>query len=455
MVAANRKLRVYLCHAQQDKPAARKLYDRLLAESWIDPWLDEKKLKTGDDWTIEMEKAIEQADAVLVFLSRVSVMKEGFFQKEIKYAIDLAEEKPEGAIYVIPVRVDDADVPRRLRLLQWVDLFEKNGQSLLVESLRRRANSLGIEFGEKGNLQEKFSSTNRPLRVFLGHASQDKPEVRNLYRQLSKTGWIDPWLDEEKILPGQNWNGEIEKAIWSSDAVIACFSKNSTNKEGYIKQELQTILSVTNTRSKNFVIPLRLEDCDVPLEWGMEYIDLFPRTYENRAFELLLAKLEIRAKNLNLGLVIDIGFNSSIPPVKKKTISKARVQPKQKSKKLFISYSRKNLKFVGTLASDLEAVGLSIWWDVSGLQGGNRWKRAIQAAIDDCSYCVVILSPDSIKSNWVENEYTYALKKNKVVIPLYLLPCEIPIDLVTIQYIDFFENSYGVAVHHLLTALGK
>jgi len=44
----------------------------------------------------------------------------------------------------------------------------------------------------------------RKLRVFLCHASQDKPVVRELYQRLNAEGWIDPWLDEEKLLPGQD-----------------------------------------------------------------------------------------------------------------------------------------------------------------------------------------------------------------------------------------------------------
>jgi len=39
----------------------------------------------------------------------------------------------------------------------------------------------------------------RLLKVFLCHASQDKPIVRELYKRLSAKGWIDPWLDEEKL----------------------------------------------------------------------------------------------------------------------------------------------------------------------------------------------------------------------------------------------------------------
>jgi len=43
MPGNNRKLRVFLCHASQDKPVVRELYQRLLAEGWINPWLDEVK----------------------------------------------------------------------------------------------------------------------------------------------------------------------------------------------------------------------------------------------------------------------------------------------------------------------------------------------------------------------------------------------------------------------------
>ncbi|MBI3153330.1 MAG: toll/interleukin-1 receptor domain-containing protein [Chloroflexi bacterium] len=61
----------------------------------------------------------------------------------------------------------------------------------------------------------------RKLRVFpstgsghrLCHSSQDKTIVRELYQRLNAEGWIDPWLDEEKLLPGHDWDLEIEKAI--------------------------------------------------------------------------------------------------------------------------------------------------------------------------------------------------------------------------------------------------
>ena len=87
-------------------------------------------------------------------------------------------------------------------------------------------------------------TTDRKLRVFLCHSSQDKPIVRELYQRLSAEGWIDPWLDEEKLLPGQDWHMEIEKAVETADAVIVCLSKNSVTKDGYVQRELKYILDI-------------------------------------------------------------------------------------------------------------------------------------------------------------------------------------------------------------------
>src|SRR5262249_2102424 len=50
------------------------------------------------------------------------------------------------------------------------------------------------------------------LRIFLCHASEDKVPVRKLFRKLLTWGH-DPWLDEERIPGGQDWDEEIRKAI--------------------------------------------------------------------------------------------------------------------------------------------------------------------------------------------------------------------------------------------------
>lgn len=144
-MSESRKLRVFLCHASQDKPVVRELYQRLLAEGWIDPWLDQEKLLPGQDWDLEIEKAVESADAVMVCLSSRSVSKEGYIQKELRFVLDIALEKPEDTIFVIPLRLDECEVPRRLRSWQYADYFPEIRDSAygrLIASLKERQSAL-------------------------------------------------------------------------------------------------------------------------------------------------------------------------------------------------------------------------------------------------------------------------------------------------------------------------
>jgi formylglycine-generating enzyme required for sulfatase activity len=145
-----RKLRVFLCHASQDKPVVRELYARLKSEPWIDPWLDEENLFPGQDFDLEIYRATRDADAIIICLSKVSVAKEGYVNKEIRRALDIAQERPEGAIYVIPLRLDDCTPSfEQLKKLQWVDYFTSGSHERLLRSLRLRAELLKIEIPEK------------------------------------------------------------------------------------------------------------------------------------------------------------------------------------------------------------------------------------------------------------------------------------------------------------------
>ena len=138
-----RSLRVFLCHSSNDKPAVRDLYRRLLRND-IDPWLDEEKLLPGQDWQREIPNAVRNCDVVIVCLSHGSISKKGYIQKEIKYALDVADEQPEGAIFIIPLKLEDCDTPERLCRWQWVNLFEEKGYQRLMLALRARAKMLDI-----------------------------------------------------------------------------------------------------------------------------------------------------------------------------------------------------------------------------------------------------------------------------------------------------------------------
>jgi hypothetical protein len=75
---------------------------------------------------------------------------------------------------------------------------------------------------------------------------------------------------------------------------------------------------------------------------------------------------------------------------------------------VFISYSRKDINFIKRLAADLQAAGLTAWYDLSGLDGGTTWGSEIQSAIEKSQFFVVVLSPNSLNSKWVQREFLFA-----------------------------------------------
>lgn len=133
--------RVFLCHASSDKPAVRDLYQRLRADG-LQPWLDEEDLLPGQDWRLEIPNAVRVADVVIVCLSQASITKTGYVQEEIKLALDAADQQPEGTIFLIPLKLEECDIPTRLRRWQWVNFFEEKGYDKLMRALRARAEQL-------------------------------------------------------------------------------------------------------------------------------------------------------------------------------------------------------------------------------------------------------------------------------------------------------------------------
>ncbi len=118
--------------------------------------------------------------------------------------------------------------------------------------------------------------------------------------------------------------------------------------------------------------------------------------------------------------------------------------------RVFLSYSRNDLNFVQGLAQTLMSNGVDVWWDLSSIQGGDNWTEAIPQAIENCELCIVVLTPNSVKSNWVQKEYTYALEQEKKVVPVMWQPCKVPFALVNINYIDLQGPKYQDGLNQLI-----
>jgi hypothetical protein len=123
-----------------------------------------------------------------------------------------------------------------------------------------------------------FERTAGP-RVFIAYVAEDFPLAVRLYHGLEAAGF-DPWLDRMKLLPGQNWRRAIDRALETSDFVIACFSEQSTQKRGQFPYEVRIALRAAERMPLDdvYFLPVRLEKCEVPQRIAnqTQYVDMFP-----------------------------------------------------------------------------------------------------------------------------------------------------------------------------------
>jgi hypothetical protein len=144
---------VFISYAREDSVAALRLYEELKrAGLW--PWLDKEDLLPGQDWSLEISKAVRKSRYLIALFSSTSVQKRGYIQREFKLAVDVLDEFPEGKIFAIPARLDDCEIPyEKFRNIKRVDLFPS-----WEEGIRRILRSFGISV-EDGNV--------KPLQILL------------------------------------------------------------------------------------------------------------------------------------------------------------------------------------------------------------------------------------------------------------------------------------------------
>ena len=137
-MSISKQLRIFLLHARSDEEAVRRLYRRLTNDG-ADVWLDRERLLPGQDWAYEIHKAIRGSDMVIACLSRQFNKQGGFRHEEVKIALEQANAKGEGEIFLIPARLEPCDLPESLSRWQCVDLFEADGYKRLLTGLEQVA----------------------------------------------------------------------------------------------------------------------------------------------------------------------------------------------------------------------------------------------------------------------------------------------------------------------------
>lgn len=113
---------------------------------------------------------------------------------------------------------------------------------------------------------------------------------------------------------------------------------------------------------------------------------------------------------------------------------------------VFISYNHADREFAGWLAEQLLSHRVAVWYDEWEMRVGDSLRRKVQDGIDTSAYLIIVLSPDSVNSEWVSQELDGALvkeleSKRVFVLPVLHKDCAIPLFLKSKLYADFRNDS--------------
>jgi tetratricopeptide (TPR) repeat protein len=186
--------------------------------------MDKHSLLPGQNWDIEIKKAIKSSRYFITLSSANSVGKRGVVQTELKRALDAQEEFPESAVFIIPVRLDDCHIGyEKLEQIHYVDLFpdwkegfqkilqtikyeeEKNVESVTVDQLKNKLEKAVVNL-ESALTSSKFVQFKGEKEFFVGRHDYLNNKIKNAIK--------DPGARVSIIGPGGSGKSQLAfKAI--------------------------------------------------------------------------------------------------------------------------------------------------------------------------------------------------------------------------------------------------
>lgn len=246
-------LKVFLCGASEDRLELRKLH-KLLAKQGTDPWLDSEKILPGQDWNFEINKALDESDAILLCLSKNSVSREGYVTREIRIALDRALEMPEGRIFLVLARLEECELPYRISSYQWVDLFTTGGMNKLIKSLNLRANQVKAKPISLENLPSIVKQSAQKQKTKLKQSASTDPQIHIRSNVGNSNIFINPSVAFNAVK-----KSSVEKEFPPRGSWVAYENGNSigsVSTEGSVvlrDEELETSARITLKRGGSYI----------------------------------------------------------------------------------------------------------------------------------------------------------------------------------------------------------
>lgn len=126
-------------------------------------------------------------------------------------------------------------------------------------------------------------------KVFISHSSKDKAFVRRLVGDL-KAESVSIWIDEVELKVGDSLHQAIERGIQKSSWLILVLSHNSVESP-WFQQELNAAFALELSRQKVFILPVVIDECDIPLFLRDKVYADFRNSYDTGLLQKTLNEL--------------------------------------------------------------------------------------------------------------------------------------------------------------------
>jgi hypothetical protein len=118
---------VFISYAREDLPAVQQIKVGL-ESAGITVWFDMDRLEVGDDYDRKIQRNIARCSYFIPVVSATTQRRlEGYFRREWSYAIDRVRNMADGALFILPVTIDDTSagaalVPDKFKALHFTQL---------------------------------------------------------------------------------------------------------------------------------------------------------------------------------------------------------------------------------------------------------------------------------------------------------------------------------------------
>jgi|GEM_PF-1180300 len=147
---------VFISYSRRDEDAVQRI-KKSLTRRGIDVWIDKDDIGTGSRWDMQIQEGIQKSDKILIMLSKASIVSQNV-SDEWGYALEKGK-------HIIPVLLEDCDVPMRIASLQRIEFVEDYDKAMEKLVTEIRAVSVSSKSGRRAKKARKFQAPTPVLNI--------------------------------------------------------------------------------------------------------------------------------------------------------------------------------------------------------------------------------------------------------------------------------------------------